>query len=70
MCEGRRDRVHRGASSRPLFVTAAGTSVLEAAEIVGGMHDRYRLPTLLRRADQLARGLALPAGQCVAEEGP
>jgi deoxyribonuclease V len=53
-------RVLRGASRRPLFVTAAGMSTDAAAEIVRGMHGPYRLPTLLKRADQLARGRAAP----------
>ena len=31
-----------------------------AAELVRGMHGPHRLPTLLKRADQLARGHATP----------
>jgi len=52
--------VLRGDSSRPLFVTAAGMNADGAAELVRGMHGLHRLPTLLKRADQLARGHATP----------
>jgi deoxyribonuclease V len=49
--------VVRGESSaRPLFVTAAGMSRHEAADLVRRMAGRYRLPDALRRADALARG--------------
>jgi deoxyribonuclease V len=49
--------VVRGAGvKRPLFVTAAGMDVNEAARCVAGMHGAYRLPTLLRLADALCRG--------------
>ena len=49
--------VVRGESSaRPLFVTAAGMSRHEAADLVRHMAGRHRLPDALRRADALARG--------------
>jgi deoxyribonuclease V len=48
--------VRRGTASRPLFVTAAGLPVAEAAGLVLAMSGRYRLPDALRRADALARG--------------
>jgi deoxyribonuclease V len=47
--------VFRGQSRRSLFVTAAGMPVDEAARGVAAMHGRFRIPTLLRRADRLAR---------------
>ncbi len=47
--------VERGASARPLFVTAAGISAADAADLVRRMAGRYRLPDALRRADSLAR---------------
>lgn len=53
--------VQRGGSGRPLFVTAAGMNADRAAELVRGMHGPYRMPTLLKRVDQLARGHAAPA---------
>ncbi len=47
--------VRRGSSVRPLFVTAAGVSAADAADLVRRMAGRYRLPDALRRADTLAR---------------
>jgi deoxyribonuclease V len=47
--------VVRGSSGRPLFVTAAGMSRADAADLVRRMAGRYRLPDALRRADTLAR---------------
>lgn len=43
-------------SSRPLFVTAIGMPAEQAAEQVRDMAGEHRIPTLLRRADQLAKG--------------
>ncbi len=51
------ERVLRGDSSRPLYVTAAGMDAERAAEHVRSMHGEYRVPTLLRRVDHLCRGL-------------
>ena len=49
----------RGESSaRPLFITAAGMSRHQAADLVHHMAGRHRLPDALRRADALARGRA------------
>jgi len=48
--------VRRGTSGQPLYVTAAGIPVAEAAEIVRRMPGRFRLPDPLRRADALSRG--------------
>jgi len=49
--------VRRGASARPLFVTAAGLSRGRAARLVRDMAGPFRLPDALRRADALARGI-------------
>ena len=49
--------VLRGGSGRPLYVTAAGVSADEAARHVRDMHGPHRIPTLLKRVDQLCRGL-------------
>jgi deoxyribonuclease V len=49
--------VVRGASTRPLYVTAAGIEEATAAAHVLAMHGEHRIPTLLRRVDQLARGI-------------
>lgn len=48
--------VMRGASDRPLWITAAGYDPAAAAAHVASMHGAHRLPTLLVRADHLARG--------------
>jgi deoxyribonuclease V len=48
--------VHRGTATRPLYVTAAGLSVENAAELVATMAGPFRLPDALRRVDRLSRG--------------
>lgn len=48
--------VRRGAATRPLYVTATGVPVEEAAALVARMAGPYRMPEALRRADALARG--------------
>ncbi len=59
-------KVIRGQSSRPLYVTAVGMTVADAADLVSGMAGQFRVPDALKRADRLARGLeppdAAPAG--------
>lgn len=47
--------VQRGASARPLFVTAAGLPRDDAADLVRHMAGSYRIPDALRRADALSR---------------
>jgi deoxyribonuclease V len=47
--------VLRGTSKKPLLVTARGISESAAAAHVRAMHGAYRIPTLLRRVDQLCR---------------
>jgi deoxyribonuclease V len=54
-------KVFRGNSSRPLFVTAAGMTVTEAASVVSEMAGHFRIPDALKLADRLARGLEMPA---------
>jgi deoxyribonuclease V len=50
-------RVLRGSSQNPVFVTALGMSDKEAAEHVQRMHGPHRIPTLCTRVDQLCRGM-------------
>jgi len=52
--------VLRGRSRAPLYVTARGVDLAEAERLVRGMHGPHRIPTLLQRADHLARGLVTP----------
>lgn len=49
-------RVFRGQSRRPLYVTAIGIDPDVAAAHVESMAGAYRVPTLLKRVDSLARG--------------
>jgi deoxyribonuclease V len=46
-------------AARPLYVSAIGLDPREAAAQVAAMHGPYRIPALIRRADQLARGRSL-----------
>jgi deoxyribonuclease V len=48
--------VLRGESQVPLFISAVGLDLDEAARAVAQMHGNYRVPTLLKRVDQLSRG--------------
>lgn len=52
-------RVLRGRSEQPLFVTAQGLSLDDAESGVRAMAGPFRVPTLLRRVDQLARAAVL-----------
>ncbi len=47
--------VRRGTSESPLYVTATGMPLEEAAAAVKRMHGAHRIPTLVGRVDQLAR---------------
>lgn len=50
------ETVLRGRSRSPLYVTAVGMGVAEAADCIRAMQGPYRIPTLLKRVDQLSRG--------------
>lgn len=54
--------IYRGASRTPLFVSAVGVPTETAARSVSAMHGPYRMPTLLKQVDSLARSTnpALP----------
>jgi deoxyribonuclease V len=49
------ERLCRGKSRKPLYVTAAGVDDATAARLISGMHGDHRIPTLLHHADRLAR---------------
>jgi len=51
--------IARGKSRRPLYISAIGMSVRQAAEHVYSMSGLYRIPTLLKRVDLLSRGKAV-----------
>jgi deoxyribonuclease V len=52
--------VRRDSTVRPLYVTAIGVAVDEAATLVADMAGRFRIPDALRRVDALARGRISP----------
>ena len=45
----------RGGSKRPLFISAIGMDVDEAARLVKGMSGEFRLPSLLKILDDEAK---------------
>ena len=48
--------VLRGTSVKPLYVSAVGIPLDDAVSGVRAMHGAHRIPTLVKRADSLARG--------------
>jgi deoxyribonuclease V len=48
----------RGGSTRPLYITAAGIPITEAADNIAAMQGPHRFPSILKRADRLSRGEA------------
>jgi len=53
--DSKRREVYRGASKKPLYLTAISANVDQITEEVKAMHGEYRIPTLLKRLDQLTR---------------
>lgn len=51
--------VYRGTSRSPLYVSSVGLDLDIAAASVAGMHGPYRLPTLLKLVDTIARSAPL-----------
>ena len=47
--------IYRGRSNNPLWITAVGIDLENAAAHIKSMHGPYRIPTLLKLADQLCR---------------
>jgi len=48
--------IMRGDSANPLWIDEGGAPI-EATKRIAEMHGRFRVPTLLRLVDQLARGI-------------
>lgn len=48
-------KLFRGASKKPLYVTTIGIELTKALQYVLSMHGNTRIPTLLKRVDQLSR---------------
>lgn len=53
--DSRRRAVYRGESNTPLFLTTKGADVDEIKQKVEQMHGNFRIPTLLKKLDQLSR---------------
>ncbi len=49
--------IFRGGSKRALYVTAVGISETEAKGFIMRMHGEHRIPTILKRVDQLSKRL-------------
>jgi deoxyribonuclease V len=47
--------IYRGVSTKPLYVTAEGLTLDAAKELISSMHGAFRIPKLLKMADQLCR---------------
>jgi len=47
--------VRRGESENPLYVSAIGCDLDEAAAYIQHMHGEYRIPTMLKEVDRLGR---------------
>jgi deoxyribonuclease V len=52
-------QVRRGRSARPLYITAAGLTIADAARMVSEMAGPFRIPDALRGVDRLARGITV-----------
>jgi len=51
----KRRTVYRGESKTPLFLTAKGIDVEVIQSEIEKMHGKFRIPTLLKKLDQLTR---------------
>ncbi len=49
--------IHRGNSKKPLYVTAVGYDVNTAKRDIKNMFGEHRIPVMLKRADQVCRGI-------------
>jgi deoxyribonuclease V len=47
--------VLRGESLNPLYVTAVGTNLQQAADNIRSMHGDFRLPTVLKELDRITK---------------
>ncbi len=47
--------VLRGESNNPLYVTAIGTDLQQAADNIKRMHGEFRLPTVLKELDRITK---------------
>jgi len=47
----------RGTSLKPLFITALGVDLKDAAEKIAKMDGQYRMPTLLQKLDTITKNI-------------
>ena len=47
--------VYRGLSKNPLYVTSVGVALDDAKTFIKTMHGKYRIPELLKKADQVCK---------------
>ena len=50
-------QILRGESKNPLYVTSTGIPLPEAKIHITNMHGKNRIPTLLKKVDQICRGI-------------
>ncbi len=50
------EKVFRGESKKSLYITSIGIEQNVAADMIQKMHGDYRLPTLLKKVDNICRG--------------
>lgn len=50
-----KEKIYRGSSKKPLFVTSLGYDLQKASKNILSMHGNYRIPTILKLADQNSR---------------
>jgi deoxyribonuclease V len=48
-------KIYRGQSKTPLYVTSLGIPLASAKAFIISMHGPYRIPSLLKKADQISR---------------
>lgn len=51
------DEIYRGDSRKPLYVSSVGVAHVEAKGLIEAMHGDHRMPSLLKRVDQVCRGI-------------
>lgn len=47
--------LYRESSKKPLYITSIGMSLSDAKHHIKSMHGKYRIPDLLKKADQLSK---------------
>jgi deoxyribonuclease V len=47
--------LYRGNSKKPLYITSIGIDINQAKDAIGKMYGKYRIPTLLKKADSVCR---------------